>query len=186
MQSKIRKPLAVLIGGIVILASGCHANIQPTSENLTKGLNAYYSTHKDCLFPSALRFPYEVSPGSEEKKTLAQMEALADAGLLESKEDKTIKVNVYTPTPVGERAGGRFCYGHREITSIDNFTAPAKNSDGFLETQVDYHYKIVDVPVWAKTDKMLKAFPDLAKAISSGGTGKAKLANAGAGWQIPS
>jgi hypothetical protein len=186
MQSKTRAPWFALLGGIAIFALGCNSNTQPTSENFTKGLNAYYAGHDDCLFPHSLRFPYEVSPGAEEKKQAAQMEALTEAGLLKQKEgDKSLGVHVYILTPVGERAGGRFCYGHREVTSIDSSTPPVKADSGLLETQVSYHYKMVDVPVWAKTDKMQSAFPDLAKALSGQATDSAKLANAGAGWQIP-
>lgn len=186
MQSKTRKPWLVLLAGIII-AAGCNSNTQPTNENFIKGLNDYYANHDDCLFPQALRFPYEVSPGPDEKKQTAQMDALTEAGLLKPKvgADKSMGVHVYTLTPVGERAAGRFCYGHREITSIDSFTPPAKGNSGLLETQVTYHYKMMDVPVWARTDKMQSSFPVMAKALSGQGTDTAKLANAGAGWQIP-
>jgi hypothetical protein len=44
---------------------------------------------------------------------------------------------------------------------------------------------MMEVPVWAKTDEMRKAFPELDKALSGEATGKAKLANAGVGWQVP-
>jgi hypothetical protein len=186
MQSKISKPWLILLGGITIFSAGCHSNVKPTDENLKKGLKAYYSNHNDCLFPSALRFPYEVSPGSDAKERSKQMEALADAGLVTRKEDKSIKVNVYSLTPIGERVGGRFCYGYREVTTIDSFTPPEKGDSGFIETQVTYHYQMRDVPVWAKTDKMQSAFPDMAKALSGQATGTAKLANAGVGWQVPS
>lgn len=185
MQNKIRNSWLIVLGGAVILAAGCHTETKPTSENFMKGLNAYYSTHNECLFPSVLHFPYEVSPGAGQKKEISQMEALADAGLLKRKEEAAIKVNVYTLTQIGERVGGRFCYGHREVTSIDSFTPPVKGPDGFLQTEVTYHYKLADVPVWAKTDKMVSAFPEMAKVVSAGGSGTAKLANAGAGWQIP-
>jgi hypothetical protein len=186
LQSKTLKPWLVFLGGIAIFSAGCHSNVKLTDENLKKGLNAYYSNHNDCLFPSALRFPYEVSPGTDSKERSTQMEALADAGLVTRKEDKSIKVSVYSLTPIGERVGGRFCYGHREVTTIDSFTPPEKGDSGFIETKVTYHYQMRDVPVWAKTDKMQSAFPDMAKALSGQATGTAKLANAGVGWQVPS
>jgi hypothetical protein len=186
MQSKIRKPCLVLLASITIFSAGCSSNTQPTSENFIKGLNTFYANHDDCLFPSALRFPYEIGPGSDAKERIAQMEALTEAGLVKRKEEeKSINVHVYALTPVGERVGGRMCYGHREVTSTDSFTPPAKAASGLLETQVTYHYKMSDVPVWAKTDKMQSAFPNMAKALSGQATDTAKLANAGAGWQIP-
>jgi hypothetical protein len=186
MQNKISKSWLFLLAGIAIFAGGCRSNVKPTSENFIKGLNAYYSTHQECLFPNALRFPYEVSPGTEAKERTVQMEALEDAGLVKRKEDKSIKVSVYSLTPIGERVGGRMCFGHREVTSIDSFTPPAKGDSGFLETQVTYRYKMAEVPVWAKTDKMQHAFPKMAKALSGEATDTTKLANAGAGWQVPS
>lgn len=185
MESKSRKPWLSIFGCIAFMTIGCHSNTQPTSENFIKGLNAYYSTHDDCLYTSAPRFPYEVGQGAESKQPRAQMEALTEAGLTKPKDDKGINVTVYTLTPLGEHVGGRMCYGHRAVTSIDSFTPPAKGDSGFLETQVTFHYKVMDVPVWAKTEKMQKAFPDMAKATSGQATGTMKLANAGAGWQVP-
>jgi hypothetical protein len=44
---------------------------------------------------------------------------------------------------------------------------------------------MAEVPVWAKTPEMLKAFPELEQALSGEATGHAKLANAGVGWQVP-
>jgi diadenosine tetraphosphatase ApaH/serine/threonine PP2A family protein phosphatase len=151
------------------------------------GLNTYYANHNDCLYSSALRFPYEVSPGPNAKQDKQRMDALMHAGLTkEPTEDRSIHVEVYALTAAGERAAGRFCYGHREITSIDSSTPPVKNANGLLEAHVTYHYKMMDVPVWAKTDEMLKAFPEMAKALSGDATGEATLANAGVGWQVPS
>ena len=115
-----------------------------------------------------------------------RMDAMMKAGLLkEPTEDKSIHVEVYDLTAAGERAAGNFCYGHREITSIDNFTPPTKAANGMLQSQVAYHYKMMDVPVWAKTDDMLKAFPEMAKALAGDATGQNTLANAGVGWQVP-
>ena len=185
MNGTIERRLTALFGSVILLAAGCSSKTKPTNENFIAGLNAYYATHDDCLFPSALKFPYEVSPSANAKEDKKRMDALTDAGLMKREEDKSIHVDVYSLTAAGTRAGGRFCYGHRQIVSIDSFTPPAK-SNGFLETHVTYHYKMMDVPVWVKTDQMQKAFPDMAKALSGEATGESTLANAGVGWQVPS
>ena len=185
MNGTMEKRLTALFGSVILLAAGGSSKTKPTNENFMAGLNAYYATHDDCLFPSALKFPYEVSPSANAKEDKKRMDALTDAGLMKREEDKSIHVDVYSLTAAGTRAGGRFCYGHRQVMSIDSFTPPTK-SNGFLETHVTYHYKMMDVPVWVKTDQMQKAFPDIAKALSGEATGENTLANAGVGWQVPS
>lgn len=185
MKGTFRKQTPMILAGAVLLAAGCSSKSKATDENFIAGLNAYYANHNDCLFSSALRFPYEVSPGPNAKQDKQRMDALMNAGLMKRTEDKSIHVDVYALTTAGERAGGRFCYGHREVTSIDSFTPPAKAASGFLESHVTYHYKMMDVPVWVKTDEMQKAFPEMAKALSGDATGETTLANAGVGWQVP-
>jgi hypothetical protein len=185
MRTRNQMWVPVGISSLILLVAGCSSSkTKPTNENFIAGLNAYYANHDDCLFPSAPRFPYEVSPGSDAAEDKMRMEALLKASMVEKKEDKSIHVSVYSLTPVGARFGPRFCYGHRNVTSIDSSTPPTKNN-GLLETQVTYHYTMMDVPVWAKTAEMQKAFPALEKALSGQATAQAKLANAGVGWQVP-
>jgi len=167
-----------------LLIAGCGTDIKPTNEKLAKGLNDYFETHSECLFPAPVRFPYEVSPGTDAKEEAQQMDALTHAGLLEKQVGAAIHIERYTLTPLGERVKGRFCYGHRQVTSVDSFTAPVKQN-GFLETTVQYHAAMIDVPVWAKTDEMRAAFPKMATAISGPQPGQTTMQNAGAGWQVP-
>ncbi|QNI34016.1 hypothetical protein H7849_08970 [Alloacidobacterium dinghuense] len=185
MQGTIRKQLTVILTGVILLVAGCSSKTKPTDENFMAGLNAYYANHNDCLFPSALRFPYEVSPGPDAKQDKQRMDALMNSGLMKRTEDQSIHVEVYALTAAGERAGSRFCYGHREVTSIDSFTPPSKEANGMLKSTVTYKYKMMDVPVWARTDEVQKAFPEMAKALLGDATGENTLANAGVGWQIP-
>lgn len=180
-KSQIGTMIAI---GLILLAGCSSSKTKPTNENFINGLNAYYANHNDCLFPSALRFPYEVSPGPNAAEDKKKMDALLSAALVKREEDKSIHVSVYSLTPAGTRAGSRFCYGHRQVTSIDSSTPPVKEN-GLLKTQVAFHYSMTEVPVWAKTDEMQKAFPDLAKALSGQATDHATLANAGVGWQVP-
>jgi hypothetical protein len=168
----------------VVLSAGCATDTKPTNAKLEKALNAYFEGHNECLFPSAMRFPYEVSPGSDAKAEKKRLDAMTGAGLLTRQAEMAIKVDRYTLTPLGERVKGRFCYGHRQVTSVDGFTPPVKQG-GFLQTTVNYHSKMVDVPVWVQTDDMRAAFPEMAKAISEPQPGQVTMENAGAGWQVP-
>ncbi len=122
MKGTTRIQTCAIFAGVFLLAAGCSSKTKPTDQNFLAGLNAYYANHNECLFSSALRFPYEVSPSLTAKQDKQRMDALMNSGLMKVTEDRTIHVNVYALTAAGERAGGRFCYGHRQITGIDSFT----------------------------------------------------------------
>ena len=174
--------MAVGLG--LVLALGCATDTKPTNAKLEKALNTYFEGHNECLFPSAMRFPYEVSPGSDANAERKRLDAMTGAGLLSRQAEVAIKVDRYTLTQLGERVKGRFCYGHRQVASIDGFTPPVKQGE-FLQTTVNYQSKMVDVPVWVQTDDMKAAFPEMATAISEARPGQVTMENAGAGWQVP-
>ena len=175
-----RKPSVALITVMLLATAGCHSKSAPNAKNFTTGLNAYFLEHSECLFPDAPHFPYETSDPVRTK----QMNALVDSKLLKVALDPTIHVSRYTTTVTGARFAPRFCYGHRVVSSIDSFTPPAQKN-GFPETQVDYHYTVEDIPIWAKSEAMRAAFPALAKAEEGPQTAKATLAGTMAGWQVP-
>ncbi|NYF78132.1 hypothetical protein [Granulicella arctica] len=165
---------------LLLATAGCHSKTDPTPENFIVGLNAYFSDHSECLFPSAPRFPFETSDPAE----LKQMDALVKAQLLTVAKEPAIHVSRYITTTTGARSAPRFCYGHRFVTGIDSSTPPAK-ANGFTETQVTYHYELRDVPIWAKTPEVLAAFPAMEQATSGTSSGKATLAGTMVGWQVP-
>jgi len=99
-------------------------------------------------------------------------------------EDRDIHVKRYELTPYGNRVPPRFCYGHRVVTSIVSFTPPtAVNRQ--LTTQVDYHYKMMDVPGWSDSDQIRKTFPAFANATSGNPEDHATLVLTVNGWRIP-
>ena len=165
------------------LVAGCTSELTPTNAKLEKGLNAYFEGHNECLFPAGQSFPYEVSPAPGAKEKVKQFDAMKDAGLLTEVADLEMHVERYTLSPLGERVAPRFCYGHKVVTSVDGFTAPVKK-DGVLETTVNYHATMEDVPVWAKTDALKAAFPTMAGDISGAAEGQMVMATAGVGWSV--
>lgn len=172
---------AMVCGGVLLLAgSGCHSKSAATPENFLVGLNAYLMEHPECLFPQAPRFPYETSDPVETK----EMNALVKEQMLTVEEERSIHVSRYTPTDAGVRVAPRFCFGHRVATGIASFTPPAQ-ANGFPETQVVYQYTMDEVPVWAKSDAVMAAFPAMAAEIAGTSTGKATLAATMAGWAVP-
>ena len=185
-DESMARPTRSWIAGVALLAlfGGCSSVSKPNNENLTKAINDYYDSHPDCLFQQGRHFPYEVAPGPDAKKDKKQMDALTDAGLMTRLEDRSIHVDRYTLNAAGNRFGPRFCYGHRTVTSIDSFTPPAPHN-GFNETTVKYHYTMVEVPVWAKTDQVKAAFPKMANDLSGTASDQMNLATVGRGWQVP-
>jgi hypothetical protein len=183
-QRSIDRIASVLVLGLMI--TGCNGFKKPTPKNFTSALNYYFSNHDDCLFSSSLRFPYEVSTtgGEKDRSLIKSLDALERAGLLKSLEDKDIHVKRYELTTYGKRVPPRFCFGHRVITSIDGFTPPA-TVDGETASQVTYHYKMMDIPGWADSDSMRKAFPTFAKETSSDAQDRTKLVLTMNGWRVP-
>jgi hypothetical protein len=171
--------LSILAPPFLLVTSGCSTQSHPTAANFTAGLNKHFLEHSDCLLDN-IRFPFEAS----DKEKTKQMDSLVKSQLLEKTEEMSIHVSRYTVAQAGLRYAPRFCYGHREVTSIDSFTPPAV-ANGFNETTVVYHYVMNDVPVWAKTPEVEAAFPDMAASISGNATGKAILAQTPVGWQVP-
>ncbi|HTV13166.1 MAG TPA: hypothetical protein VME68_00545 [Acidobacteriaceae bacterium] len=175
---------AGLLGLLAILGGCSNSANQPTDKNFTASINQYYQDRNDCLFPQGRRFPYEVAPGPGAKESKAQMDALMDAGMFKRLEDLDLHVDSYSLTPIGQRYAPKFCYGHRVVSGIVSHTPPGPRN-GFTETDVTYSYTMEDVPVWAQTEKLKAAFPDVAKALSGSATDTQTLATAGAGWQVP-
>jgi hypothetical protein len=173
--------LAIFTIGSIASVTGCTSFKEPNENNFKAALNSYYSAHDDCLFTNTLRFPYETSRSDESGAGSKGMDALTASDLMKRQEGKLIGVNRYILTPAGERAGGRFCYGHREITAVPSFTPP-ETVNGQQTTTVTYRYVMHDLPLWAQTDAMRAAFPALAKSTSSSPQSTAKLVLTINGW----
>jgi hypothetical protein len=172
--------LGLLAVVALVAATGCNPKTKATPENFTKAINAHFFDRSDCLFTD-VKFPYATADPVKTR----QMNTLVKSLLLDSSFEYSVHTTRYTPTTTGARYAPRFCYGHRTVTSIDSFTPPAKDARGFPETQVTYHYKMQDVPVWAKSPDVLTAFPELAAKTSGNASDKITLAQTLAGWQVP-
>ena len=160
--------------------TGCNSGKSaPTPTNFTQAINTHFLDHPDCLF-SDIRFPFETGDPAKTK----QMDSLAKALLLDKSYEAGVHVSRYTVTPTGTRFAPHFCYGHREVTSIESST-PLTVNNGFKETTVTYSYTMKEVPVWALSPDVQTAYPDMSRAINSQVTAKATLAQTPVGWQIP-
>ncbi len=160
--------------------TGCNSKTAPTSANFQAGLDKYFAeSQRDCLLPNQNRFPYETSDQHERK----QLEVMVKAQLLSVKyEDPVAR---YETTGYGNKFAPHFCFGYRQTVSIDSNTPLVKGPDGFNQSTVSYHYTMRDVPTWAKSDDMKKAFPALAAATGGNATAQATMEQTAVGWQVP-
>jgi hypothetical protein len=176
-----RLTVAILL---TVAIGGCtRKKTEASNVNFQRAINAYFYNHRDeCLFTTARRFPDEVKV--HEKDEMKDLDALAKAGLLTRTEDGAFQLVRYDMTPLGTRAGGRFCFGHRDVTSVDSFT-PLRMVDKRKASDVTYRYRIADAPVWAQDDGLKKQFPELARKTSGNAEGKTTVMSAYEGWEVP-
>jgi hypothetical protein len=169
---------------VMLGLGGCtRKKTEASNENFKRAINAYFYNGRDeCLFTTAQKFPDEVKVG--EKAEMKDMDALSKAGLLTRIEDGAFKLVRYDLTPLGARAKGRFCFGHRDVTSVDSFT-PLRMEDKRKASDVTYHYRIVDAPVWAQDEGLKKQFPELARKTTGNAEGKTTVMSAYEGWEVP-
>jgi hypothetical protein len=180
--------VAMLAAAGAVMAAGCADSRVASKESLAQALNHDYSTNEDCLFSRPLPFPYEVAMSDKMlSETRHRLDALAEAGLLEKEQtaEGSDTINRYVLTAAGSRTEGkgRFCYGRRQVTSVEKFTAPV-DYRGMPLTKVEYHFVLKNPPSWAKQDEVRSAFPTLAKATAEQPVDDATLVLTHDGWVL--
>src|SRR6201996_5587049 len=178
--------VAMLAAAGAVLAAGCGDTRVASKENLTYALNHDYQANEDCLFAKPMPFPYEVAVNDKLLgETRKRLDALAEAGLLEREQSQVAgnTVNRYVLTAAGShtKGNGRFCYGRREVTSVEKFTAPV-DYNGMPLTKVEYHFKLKNPPSWVKQDEVRNAFPMVAKSMEEQPVDDATLVLTHDGW----
>ncbi len=190
----VRTPIILAMVSALLLAAGCKKTADNTS-NYKTAINNYLGTNVSCLWPSPHKFPDQVDTDSD--KT-AGYDALYNQGLLVRKtaEKKKLlglvnkQVSDYDLSDKGKSSwtasktdpsSGNFCYGHREVSSIDNATATG-NQPG-ATASVAYHYTFSSVPDWAKDGGLQNSFPNLQRNLA-GGTATANLKDTENGWVV--
>jgi len=178
----------IAVGVVVMGSTGCTDRTSVSKENFAQVITQDYAENGDCLFSRSLAFPFRV--GVDDKllaKTRQQLDALASEGLLSKqqvKEDNETLLQ-YAMTDAGRKVpgDGRFCYGKREVTSVDTFSAP-EEFRGVQMTHVGYHYTIKDGAAWAKDPVVKTAFPSVARSLSEQPVDEATLVLEKEGWTL--
>lgn len=182
----------------MFFTAGCNNKTQSNSS-YKAAINDYYKAHPACLWSQPKKFPVQEAT-SDDAKTQGY-DALTDAGLLTrtTGEKKVMivaskQVNNYDVSDKGRSAWtadqtqpgyGNFCYGHRDVTSIDSVTN-GTDSSGNKTAQVNYHYQMGDTAAWANTQEMKTAFPGLAAALAGPQSDTASLTQTGDHWELVS
>jgi hypothetical protein len=183
--------------GVLIGVAGCHSKQAATKPNFKAAIGNFYNAHPECVWASPVKFPVEVDPKNNDQST--QYNALFDAGLLTRTTQQksefifgSKQVSVYDLSAKGRSLWspeqtspgyGNFCFGHRAVTTIDNFTT-STNGNGGQIANVDYHWTLSGTQGWANSTEMQTAFPTIQADKSGAQVAQATLENTSDGWQV--
>jgi hypothetical protein len=195
-MSTFRRTSTALLGLATLLALACN-NGQTNDSAYRTAIDDYYKAHPACLWSEPKKFPVQAAT-SDDAKTQGY-DALTQEGLLNrtTAEKKVLivaskQVNNYdlsdkgrqSWTPDSSQPGyGNFCYGTREVTSVDNSTV-GTNGQGAKTVAVNYHYKIANLAGWAQSQEMKTAYPDMAAALNQNPSDATNLTHAGDHWEV--
>ena len=195
MSSTGMHPYALVLAVLAFSTVGCN-NGSNTDLSYKAAINQHFKTFPVCIWSQPKKFPVQAAT-SDDSKTEGY-DALTQEGLLtrSTAEKKVIiiskQVNNYDLsdkgrslwTPDSSQPGyGNFCYGNREVTSIDNSTL-GTNGAGAKTVDIAYHYHVVNVAPWASSQQMKTAYPDIALALSSNASDRATLVMTGDHWEF--
>ncbi len=192
---RIRNLAGLAVCGGMLIAAGCKTNTVDKGA-FKSAINDYYSARQDCLWSSPIKFPAQADTSNDEQTK--GFDALTDAGMLTrtAAEKKRFligskQVNNYDLSEKGRATWtadpsqpgyGNFCFGHREVTSVDAF-APTEDANA-AQYSVTYHNAVNGLPDWASTAEMKTGFPKLATDTSGQQTATATLVKSDKGWQV--
>jgi len=187
-------PIALAL--ILSVSAGCN-NGGNSDSNYKAAINDHFKAFPACIWSQPKKFPVQAAT-SDDAKTEGY-DALTQEGLLTrtTGEKKVLivaskQVNNYdlsekgrtSWTPDSSQPGyGNFCYGNREVTSIDNSTL-GTNGSGAKTVDVTYHYQVANVTSWANSEEMKTAYPRMASALGSNASDNAALVMTGDHWEF--
>ncbi len=191
------KRIWIAILSVAAMTTAACNNGSNTDVSYKAAINDHYKALPSCLWSEAKKFPVQAAT-SDDAKTQGY-DALTQEGLLTrtTAEKKVLiiaskQVNNYdlsdkgrtSWTPDTSQPGyGNFCYGNRQVTSIDNSTV-GTNGAGAKTVTVTYHYQIANVASWANSQEMKTAYPDMAAALNSTPSDTATLVMTGDRWEF--
>ena len=186
--------LALVLTGLFAGATGCKKEVD--KAGFKSAINKSYAGRHECVWPEPIKLPAQADPSKDER--IRDYEALTDAGLFirESAEKKRFLagsklVNNYdlsdkghsswTPDP-NQPGYGNFCFGHFNVTAIDNATP----NDPANPTQytVNYRYEVEGIPEWARTPESMRTFRKIAADTSIQSATATLVKGTDGGWVV--
>jgi hypothetical protein len=187
---------ALVLSIFTLLTAGCN-NGSNTDLSYKAAINDHFKAFPACIWSQPKKFPVQAATADDSKTE--GYDALTQEGLLtrSTAEKKVLiiaskQVNNYdlsdkgrtSWTPDSSQPGyGNFCYGNREVTSIDNSTLGTDGA-GAKTVDVTYHYKIANLASWANSEEMKTAYPSIASALGSNSSDRATLVMTGDLWEF--
>ncbi len=189
------RSLTALAAAAALLFAGCKKTADNTG-NYKTAINNYLGTNRSCLWPQSQKFPVQVDTSDADKT--AGYDALYNQGLLNrttgdkkkllglinkqvTNYDLSAKGRSSWTASNSDPSSGNFCYGHREVSSIDS--AQATGNQPGATAAVAYRYTFSSVPDWARNAGVQTAFPDVSRNLA-GGTATATLTDTANGWVV--
>ena len=185
---------ALVLSIFTLLTAGCN-NGSNTDLSYKAAINDHFKAFPACIWSQPKKFPVQAATADDSKTE--GYDALTQEGLLtrSTAEKKVLiiaskQVNNYdlsdqgrtSWTPDSSQPGyGNFCYGYREVTSIDNSTLGTDGA-GAKTVDVTYHYKIANLATWANSEEMKTAYPSIASTLGSNSSERATLVMTGDHW----
>jgi hypothetical protein len=195
MEMRLQHFGILTASAVMLIGMGCRSNTVDKTAFKT-ALNDYYSSRHTCVWTTPMKFPAQADASNDEQTK--GFDALTDAGLLTraAAEKRRFligskQVNNYdisdkgraSWTPDETQPGyGNFCFGHREVTSIDSFT-PSDNAEA-SQYNVTFHHAVTGPPDWANSTEMKTAFPKVLEDTSGQSVATATLVKSNKGWQV--
>jgi hypothetical protein len=189
-----RIALAFALTGLFACATGCKKEVDKTG--FESAINKSFAGRHECIWPEPIKLPVQADPSKDEK--VRDYDALTDAGLFirESVEKNrpllgSKQVNKYNLSDKGHSAWtpdpnqpgyGNFCFGHFNVTAIDNAT-PNDPSNPTQYT-VTYRYEVESIPEWARTPESMRTFRKIAADTSIQSATATLVKATDGGWAV--
>jgi hypothetical protein len=189
-----RIALALVLTGLMAWATGCKKQVD--QAGFKSAINKSFAGRHECVWTKPIKLPALADTSKDEQAR--DYETLTDAGLLihGSAEKKRLlvgskQVNEYDLSDKGHAAWipdpnqpgyGNFCFGHFNVTAIDNAT-PNDPSNPTQYT-VNYRYEVEGIPAWASTPESMRTFPKIAADTSIQSATATLVKSTDGGWLV--
>jgi hypothetical protein len=189
-----RIALALVLTWLITLSAGCKKQVD--LAEFKSAINESFTGRHECVWPEPIKLPAQADTSKDEQTRV--YDTLTDAGLLIRGTDEkkrflvgSKQVNNYdlsdkghsawTPDP-NQPGYGNFCFGHFNVTAIDNATPDDPSNP--TQYTVKYRYEVEGIPAWASTPESMRTFPKFAADTSIQSATATLVKGTNGGWEV--